>query len=98
MSSDREVLDGVAQRVKRLETRFMRLCDALHVDPTEGKVRVVELAPNMVEVSALDVSMGDVLAFCRKSGINRIATIMYRGKVLGSVMGDVTLEVADGGD
>jgi len=86
-----------SQRTIRIETRLMRLCSALNVDPTDGKVRIIVLSPMprpMVEVAGYDVSYGDLLAFCRKSGINGIVTVMCRSKVLGSVMAPAEQEEA----
>jgi len=83
------------QRVRRIETRLMRLCGALSVDPTNDKVRVtiVSPAPNSVlEVAGYDVSYGDLLAFCRKSGINGLSTVCCRGKVIGTVLSELPLE------
>ncbi len=77
------------QRVRRIETRLMRLCSSLGVDPTSDKVRVTFVGnqpSTTVEVSGLDVSYGDLLAFCRRSGISgQAVVVMFRGRLIGSV-------------
>jgi len=80
-----ELLD----RARRIETRLMRLCTAMGVDATQGKVRVVvvQMLPSVVlDVTGLDVSYGDLLAFCRRSGIKGLCAVHFQGRSLGTVL------------
>jgi hypothetical protein len=91
--SVQEILD----RARRIETRLMRLCAAMGVDPTRDKARVttLRLTPDQVlDVTGLDVSFGDILAFCRKSGIRGLCAVQCRGEIIGTVLIE---EVANAG-
>ena len=83
----RSPIDEILIRTRRMETRLTGLAIALNVDVTAGKQRVQPLctSPGMVDVSGLDVSFGDVLAFCRRSGINGLVTVMCGDQLIGSV-------------
>jgi hypothetical protein len=83
--------DEVLQRLRRLETRFMRLCAHFAVDVTDNKVRVVKLSltPPAIAILGYDVSFGDALAYCRRSGINGAVTVFTPDKKLvGSLVVD----------
>ena len=87
MTTDQQ-LAAIMQRVTRVETRLMKLAEHFGVDLSDGKVRnrVVATEPmNVVEVAGLDVSYGDTLAFCRRSGISGVVTIVCGPVMLGSL-------------
>lgn len=82
-------LSELLDRARRTETRLMRLCTHIGVDVTEGKIRVTVVAKAPVvtlELAGLDVSFSDVLAFCRRSGINGTCMVQCRGKTLGTIL------------
>lgn len=88
----------VLQRVRRIETRLTRLARALGVSVMDDDSRIIVIKehPPLLEVNGLDVSFGDVLAFCKKSGINGIVTLNYKGQLLGSTITFKEVERASG--
>lgn len=86
MITDKDAKELI-QRTTRIETRVTRGFKALGIDVMDDskKVALVASDPPILEMSGLDVSFGDVLAFCRKSGISGIVTVVFKGHLYGSV-------------
>lgn len=81
MSQDDNRLDEVVERTRRIETRLMRVALHLGCDPTDKKrVSHAEGTPPAVEVAGLDVSIGDILAYCNKVDIRSTVELRMRGK------------------
>jgi hypothetical protein len=83
-----EMVTEILARVRRTETRLTKLGIQLGVDLTDQKVRIAltNESPPFVEVSGLDVSLQDILAFCGKRGIMGVVTVTYRNRLLGNVL------------
>ena len=79
----------VLQRVRRIETRQMKLAQAQGIDPSNrrDKLTIVSYArfPVVAELSGMDVSIGDVLDTCRKSGITTVLSLKYQGRYVGQI-------------
>ena len=77
--------EEILKRVRRIETRQMKMAEHLGLDPTKGRDRITQVAnaPIVLDVSGLDVSIGDLVDFCRKSGITRTVLLECRGRLLG---------------
>lgn len=87
MANDYSETSETVQRLRRIETRLTKLAKALGVDVTQEKSSIMTTTnPSILEVGGLDVSFGDLLAFCRRSGINGIVTVMFQGRQLGSAV------------
>jgi len=84
VSEDHEVV----QRARRIETRLMKLCVFLGVDPTRERDRVIvkKVDPLTLDLSGLDVSMGDLLDDCRKYDITHSVLIECKGVLLASIL------------
>src|SRR5574337_292792 len=82
----RDPLDEIVKRARRMETRLMRIATGLGLDPARDKDRVAitSVAPFVLELTGMDVSIGDLVDRCRKSGISQPALIRYKGRVLGT--------------
>ena len=87
----RNSADEVTKRVRRIETRLTKLCGALGIDSGRDRERVVVVskAPLVLEVAGFDVSVGDLLDACRKSGISGVATLRCKGRTLGTIQLDM---------
>lgn len=89
MLNDHETLQRVLQIAARTETRMVRLSKGLGVDvmlDDRPRMVLLSLNPPLIELTGLDTTISDVLAFCRKEGIvARIVTLMHNGQVVGSV-------------
>lgn len=59
-------LKEIADRVRRIETRQIKIAEAQGLDPT-GKDRVRQKGKVLI-ISGLDVSVGNLLDFLKKSG------------------------------
>jgi hypothetical protein len=80
------------QRTRRIETRLMKLCNFLGLDPSRDRDRVIvkRLTPLTLDIAGLDVSLGDLLDACRKAGITHTAAVECRGVLLATIiLGDV---------
>lgn len=86
MSKHTDQLDEISARVRRIETRQMRIAIAQGVDPTGGKQRLVLLdkLPPTFETSGLDISLADLLTACDANGITGSVLLMHNGAVVGS--------------
>ena len=85
---DQGIVVEILDRARRIETRLVRLCTALNVDPTKDKVRVAAVQCETgkgISISGLDVSYGDLLDFCRKSGIKGAVEVWHKGTLLGTM-------------
>jgi hypothetical protein len=83
---DSSVLSEVHQRVRRIETRLMRLCAHVGVDATGGTQRgnVVYKGPDpYLELQGFDVSIADCLRICQGAGIVGGITLSVRGDNIG---------------
>ena len=82
-SEEHEVL----QRTRRIETRLMKLCVHMGFDPTRDRDRVVvkRLHPLTLDLAGMDVSLGDLLDACRKSGITQAVLVEHRGVLLATI-------------
>lgn len=86
MTKHTDQLDEISARVRRIETRQMRIAIAQGVDPTGGKQRLVLLdkLPLTFETSGLDISLADILTACEGNGITGSVLLMFNGAVVGS--------------
>jgi len=77
----------VVQRMRRIETRLMKLCVFMGLDPTRERDRVIvkRVSPLTLDLSGLDVSMGDLLDACRKTGITHQVLIEHKGVLLATI-------------
>jgi hypothetical protein len=81
---DDPVVKELLQRSARIETRLTRLCLHMGLDPTDkDRVLVLSTDPPTVSVSGFDISLGNLLDGCRKSGINTGVVVMCNGVTLG---------------
>jgi hypothetical protein len=78
-----DVQTEILQRVRRIETRQMVIAKGMGLDP-KGTVRVT-LSSTGLNVTGLDVSLGDLLDFCRKSGIKEPIRLWYRKMHIGDL-------------
>lgn len=83
-------LEEIASRVRRIETRQMKVALAQGFDPTLDKARAV-MVPSKngggfptVEITGLDVSLGDLADACKTSGISGSVRIVHNGVYVGS--------------
>jgi hypothetical protein len=77
----------VLQRVRRIETRLMRLCIYLGLDPTDReRCKIVE--GNTIEVEGYDVSIGDCLRYASKSGLRGTFIVKCRDVHLGTLVAE----------
>jgi hypothetical protein len=76
------------QRTRRIETRLMKLCTGLGIDPTDSKVRfvLVSTEPPIVDLTGYDVCFSEVLTFCSKNGLNTVVTLTCKGQTLGTIV------------
>ena len=74
-------LQEVLQRVRRIETRQMVMARALGLDPKTR--RRVTLRDDCLDVTGFDISMGDIVDFCRKSGITGERALLLHGQHIG---------------
>jgi hypothetical protein len=82
--NDDNKLDELVERTRRIETRLMRVALHLGCDPTEKKriMQVEDGTRTAIEIAGLDVSIGDILAYCKKTDIRSTVELRQRGKVL----------------
>ena len=75
------------QRTRRIETRLMKLCGHLGFDPSRDKERVVvkRVDPLVLDLTGLDVSLGDLLDACRKCAITSTMTVECKGVLLATI-------------
>jgi hypothetical protein len=79
-----EVLQEVQARSRRTETRLMRLCGHFGVDPA-NKDRCRTVASDTIEVSAMDVSLGDCLTYCQQKGLIGTIRVMHGDVMIGTL-------------
>ena len=74
-------------RLKRIETRVMRLCVHLGLDPTENKERLrYDDSLKTLMLDGFGTTIGDIVDFCRKEGIMRnTVTLSVRGAQIGVI-------------
>lgn len=79
--------DEVLQRTRRIETRLMKLCAFLGFDPGRDRDRVIveSESPVVLDISGLDVSLGDLFDACRKSGISGPVTVKHKGVLVAAI-------------
>ena len=84
----RDRIGEILERAIRVESKLMRLANALKVNVREdGKVEVV-LEPDRtyVRVSAMDVSLSTIIRACIDAGLSGIIVdIEYAGAVVGTL-------------
>jgi hypothetical protein len=76
----------VLQRMRRIETRLTRLCVHVGLDPTRDRDRVAvkQTDPLTLDLTGMDVSIGDLLDACRKHAITH-TLIEYRGVLIATL-------------
>lgn len=88
MSEVRDRIGEILERAIRTESKLVRLANALKVNvKTDGKVEVVlEAERTYVRVSAMDVSLSDIIRACIDAGVSGIIVdIEYAGAVVGTL-------------
>jgi hypothetical protein len=82
-----DVTKDMLARVKRIETRMMRLCTHLGVDPTENRERMrYDAAATAILMDGYGTTVGDIVDFCRKSGIiNTAVGLRVRDTYIGVI-------------
>jgi hypothetical protein len=75
----------MSSRLRRVETRLTKLAIAQDIDVTDGKERVVMALSGEVAVTGLDVSLGDLVDFLKKSGIRSSVVVVHNGESLATV-------------
>jgi hypothetical protein len=77
----KDPLDEILRRVRRIETRQMKLAEAQGVNPNDVRDKVMlGGTPGTLDITGLDVSLGDMLDFCRKSGITERVWVYHQGR------------------
>jgi hypothetical protein len=78
----------VLQRARRIETRLMKLCNFLGLDPARDRDRVIvkKLTPLTLDLSGLDVSIGDLLDTCRRESITHTVMVEHKGVLLATII------------
>jgi hypothetical protein len=82
MSKESETHE-ILQRVRRIETRQMVIGRALGLDPKERRRIVVK--NDDLDMTGFDISLGDIIDFCRKSGITGERALLLHGQHIGYI-------------
>lgn len=79
------------QRVRRVETRLTKLGKLLGHDLTKDKERMARHGDDWasIEIGGLDVSISDILTFCRNTGMLHVVTITHKGQTVGHINTEV---------
>jgi hypothetical protein len=75
----KEILD----RVRRIETRQMVIGRALGLDPKERR-RII-MSNGQLDITGFDVSLGDIVDFCRKNGITGQRELLLCNALIGKI-------------
>lgn len=78
------LLQEIQQRTRRTETRLMRLCDYMGIDPT-NKIRCILANDGTIALNAMDVGIGECLRFAKEKGILGVITLTYAGAAVGTL-------------
>jgi hypothetical protein len=73
----------ILERVRRIETRQMVIGRALGLDPKER--RRITMLHGQLDMTGFDVSLGDIIDFCRKNGITGPRVLLLHGKNVGNI-------------
>ena len=77
MTTDRDVMDEVRQRVIRLETRLMVLGTKLGFDLKDDEDITVDFNNKLVFLQTLDVPYTSVIRACRRAGLHKQKVQVY---------------------
>ena len=76
MTHDEELLN----RVRRIETRLMRLAEMMGLDPSNKVRATYRKEDNTIEIGGLDVSVANLLDMLRREGISHPVRLAVGGK------------------
>ena len=77
--------EELLQRVKRIETRLMRMAEMMGLDPSNKVRAVYNRATNTIEIGGMDVSIANLLDIARKEGISGAVNLAVGGKVVATL-------------
>ena len=77
MTTDRDVMDEIRQRVTRLETRLMVLGTKLGFDLKDDEYINVDVVNKLVFLQTLDVPYTSVIRACRRVGLHKQTVCVY---------------------
>jgi len=76
MNHENELLN----RVRRIETRLMRLAEMMGLDPSNKVRATYRKEDNTIEIGGLDVSVANLLDMLRREGISHPVRLAVGGK------------------
>jgi len=75
----RDAQDEVLQGVRRIEARLMKLAEAIGIDPTGRRDRMIQvtLDPRTFQITGLGLSVSDLVDFFQSVGVIDTVLLQY---------------------